>query len=1150
MSETIFVGQAPLKHGTGQVTGSYENLDGQGFYKISNYDMMPPFFMSIVSDSNHWMFISSNGGLSAGRQNSEHALFPYYTDDKITDSADQTGSKSIFLVNRSGKKYLWEPFSSHFQGVYATERNLFKHVTGNQVVFEEINHDLGLTFRYGWKYSESLGFVKESCLTNHSEPCTIEVLDGIQNILPYGVESDTQVKSSNLVDAYKKNELDEETQLGMFMLSAVIVDKPVPSEALKTTTVWHTGISKTRILLCNDQLDTFRKGGDIHQEIDIRARRGAYFVNAAISLNRDAEQSWYLVSEVEQGPSEVVAISAYLKDQGKDKIQDIKKDIENGTNHLLSLIGKADGLQLSADQLTASRHLSNVLFNIMRGGQFEDQYDVELDDYKDFLANANRSIFKAFENKVNTLDQRLTYIELTSFAKEQNDADLTRLTYEYMPLTFSRRHGDPSRPWNRFSIDTVKEDGTKNRSYEGNWRDIFQNWEALAFSFPEYLISMISKFVNASTIDGYNPYRITRNGIDWEKIEPDDPWSFIGYWGDHQIIYLLKLLEASNNHHPGLLKDLLASEEFCYANVPYRIKSYEDIVRNPRDTIDFDDDVDRVTDQRFSDLGSDGKLILGKDGKVLKVNLLEKLLVTLLAKLSNFIPDAGIWLNTQRPEWNDANNALVGNGVSMVTVYYLRRYIAFLSQLLEAQNSEVQVSEEVVELLHSIHTTFSKYEDKLAQGLDDHSRRSFVDELGSAGETYRNKAYAGLSEKKSPLAKEDLTGLLQKSLVYIDQTIRNNKREDNLYHAYNLVTLDDDTLSIDYLYEMLEGQVAVLSAGLLDANEALQVMYALKNSKIYREDQYSYMLYPDRQLPRFLEKNNIPADFAENSILFKALHEDGNVQLINKDVNGQSHFNGTFNNATSVSEAMDLLESNDTFTDLVRNERHSVLSVFEKMFNHYAFTGRSGTFYGYEGLGSIYWHMVSKLVLAVAENFHTARKNGVHWETLGQLMEFYYSTRAGIGLNKSPDLYGAFPTDPYSHTPGNKGAQQPGMTGQVKEDVINRWFELGVLVEEGKIHFESSLLRKNEYLASPATFRYYDIDDHLKCIDITEGALGFTYCQVPIIYQLAGDKKIVVVFNDGSKVEVKGHQLTQELSQEIFRRTGKVQQVIVQGLQD
>jgi len=40
------------------------------------------------------------------------------------------------------------------------------------------------------------------------------------------------------------------------------------------------------------------------------------------------------------------------------------------------------------------------------------------------------------------------------------------------------------------------------------------------------------------------PYRVTKGGFDWETIEPDDPWSYIGYWGDHQIIYLLKVFRV------------------------------------------------------------------------------------------------------------------------------------------------------------------------------------------------------------------------------------------------------------------------------------------------------------------------------------------------------------------------------------------------------------------------------------------------------------------------------------------------------------------------------------------------------------------------------------------------------------------------------
>ena len=70
---------------------------------------------------------------------------------------------------------------------------------------------------------------------------------------------------------------------------------------------------------------------------------------------------------------------------------------------------------------------------------------------------------------------------------------------------------------------SAQEDGREKLSYQGNWRDIFQNWEALGRSFPDFLPGMICKFLNASTADGYNPYRVSRQGIDWEITEPGQP---------------------------------------------------------------------------------------------------------------------------------------------------------------------------------------------------------------------------------------------------------------------------------------------------------------------------------------------------------------------------------------------------------------------------------------------------------------------------------------------------------------------------------------------------------------------------------------------------------------------------------------------------
>ncbi len=194
----------------------------------------------------------------------------------------------------------------------------------------------------------------------------------------------------------------------------------------------------------------------------------------------------------------------------------------------------------------------------------------------------------------------------------------------------------------------------------------------MSLSYPDFTEGMIAKFLSSSTADGHNPYRVLREGFEWEVVEPDEPWSNIGYWGDHQVIYLLRLLETAERHRPGCLTRLLSRPLFAYADVPYRIRPYADLLADPRDTIDFDRDAHAATLARAAERGADGLALLGRDGAMVRANGAEKILLVALAKLANFIPEGGIWMNTQRPEWNDGNNALVGNGVSVVTLCHLQ----------------------------------------------------------------------------------------------------------------------------------------------------------------------------------------------------------------------------------------------------------------------------------------------------------------------------------------------------------------------------------------------------------------------------------------------------------------------------------------------
>jgi hypothetical protein len=1129
------------------------SIDGESYFRISNSDKMRPFFMSIVSDSNHWMFISSNGGLTAGRKNSEFALFPYYSDDKITESAEITGAKSIFQIEKNGERMIWEPFSIRFQDDFRLERNIYKSIYGNSIIFEEENLDLDLTFRYQWCSSNLYGFVKKSHLVNTGkETVKVNVLDGIQNVLPYGVSSALQNASSNLVDAYKRTELVKESGLGIFALSAIIVDKAEPSEALKANIAWSLGMDSPKYLLSSLQLDRFRQFEEIQQETDIKAEKGAYFVNSQITLKSQSQKEWIIVSNVNQNHSDIAEISKAINEDRAlpDKI-DAK--VKLGTEKLIKLVAASDGLQKTSDNLRDTRHFSNTLFNIMRGGIFDDGYTIEKWDLKKYLLTANKSVAELNANILNDLPEKIELQELKNIAKASKDEDFCRLILEYMPLKFSRRHGDPSRPWNKFSINTRSEiDGTKILDYEGNWRDIFQNWEALVHSYPEYIENMILKFLNATTFDGYNPYRVTKDGFDWEIIEPDDPWSYIGYWGDHQIIYLLKFLEFIENHQPGKLEGLFSKDIFVYANVPYRIKAYEDLLKNPKDTIEFDEKSDATIRAKRKKLGADGALLQYADGSIVRSNFIEKILVTTLAKLSNFIPEGGIWMNTQRPEWNDANNALVGNGVSMVTLYYLRRFLKFFEGVFQESNTQkVYLSNELIAFFNAVKTALESNISLLTGPISDQQRKEIMDALGSAGSTYRTAIYhSAFSGEKSPVDLNDIKEFVASALQHLEHSINANKRGDGMYHAYNLMTVEDNnTVSISYLDEMLEGQVAVLSSGYLRPEENLEVLDALKQSELFRKDQYSYILYPNKELKGFMERNNVPAEDVDSSALLKTLVADGNSRIIVKDINNDYHFNGNFKNAGDVKAALNDLQDSK-YSKLVQEESQNVLKIFEKVFNHKAFTGRSGTFYGYEGLGSIYWHMVSKLQLAVLECCLTAIKEDASEVVVGKLLEHYYEINEGIGVHKSPKLYGAFPTDPYSHTPFGKGAQQPGMTGQVKEDILSRFGELGIVVEQGKLFFNPCLLRKEEFFTEKTSFEYIDVLNTTKRIQMEKESLGFTYCQVPIVYQMSTKNEIEMAHSNGDTTTIDGLYLTEDLSYEIFERLGSVEKINVRITKD
>jgi len=1112
-----------------EVKGTFITFEGERFYKIENYDQMDDFFMTITSSSDIWNFCWSQGGITAGRIDCDHAVFPYYTADKVSDFKTVTGPYTSIKAEINGRIFLWEPFAdlnSSAATRFASEdrlfRNIYKNVTGTKIWFEEINKDLNLSFMQGWTSSAKYGLVRTVKITNLGKnQVNLEILDGCKNLMPACCTADFQNVKSNLLDAYKKTDFDAEAQLALFTVSSVVSDKAEPNEGLYANVSWFS--TEDKLVLDTEAPLRFARGLAFEETSCVKGKRPSSFICKKVQLSAghsSASEGWYQLFDTWYDAKKLVNLKTLVKDR-KAFVKDLEEDIAFGIAKMTAFIAQADGIQNTADEMTQAHHQANVMFNIMRGGIFQDSLKISTEDFISFASERNKPVAKEMEklfaSQKEPFPKELSYGELSTVIEKSGNPHFMRLFLEYLPLTFSRRHGDPSRPWNRFSIILQDDYGNPVLNYEGNWRDIFQNWEALAWSYPSYIKNMTAKFLNAMTIDGFNPYHISRKGLNWEIPNPDDPWAQIGYWGDHQVIYLEKLLEFWNKTNHRELSGLLNTQIFSSSNVPYRIKSYSDLIKDPRNSIAFDRALsDRLMKETVL-MGSDAKLVRSKDGTVTHVSLTAKLMQILIAKMANFIPGGGIWLNTQRPEWNDANNALAGWGLSMVTLYYIRRFTNFLIELYsKCDEKKFAMPEQVYTALLELGKLFESSDAEKTAG-DGKTRANFNEKAQLIFEAERNSLYEKGYGKNFEISKDELLSALKAFQNHTDYTITLNKRKDGLYHAYNTLKISGEEMQVDNLQEMLEGQVAVLSSGLLSGKDALELYKNLRNSAMYEPRQNSYMLYPNKELPHFEDKNCVSTKDTKG---LENLIERSKGLYLRQDLLGTWHFNPDFRNEEALEN---IIKAQEDKLKPSKEELKTLMALYEKTFNHQSFTGRSGTFYAYEGLGSIYWHMNAKLLLAVQENALSETAP----DTKKELINAYFEVRKGLGFNKTPDIWGAFPMDPYSHTPWKQGAKQPGMTGQVKEEVLTRWGELGICIEDGIAGFVPTMLLDKEFSK--------------------DGKLDFTWCGVPVEYTKKAASEISVTM-EGTVVTRKGTTLTREESASLFARDGKVEKIVV-GLQ-
>ena len=317
----------------------------------------------------------------------------------------------------------------------------------------------------------------------------------------------------------------------------------------------------------------------------------------------------------------------------------------------------------------------------------------------------------------------------------------------------------------------------------------------------------------------------------------------------------------------------------------------------------------------------------------------------------------------------------------------------------------------------------------------------------------------------------------------------------------------------------------------------------MRESPLYCEKRNSYILYADKQLPHFLDYNQVSLKSAQSIGLLSTMIESNDSRIIEGSPDGCYRFNSELRNRFELKERLDSLKSETSLTALIEADEEALLDLYEATFNHKEFTGRSGSMFAYEGLGSIYWHMVSKLMLAVQE---IALEN-TQDPAYDQLVSAYYDVQNGLGFRKKAADYGAFTADAYSHTPSFAGAQQPGLTGMVKEGVICRFNELGVQFNQGTIAFKPELLKRSELLAHSVSIDCILPNKSVQTVAVPEKGLLFTITQTPIVYKVtdATEPSLEIVRSDGSVDHQEGAILNAEDSESLLSRQTKILSITV-----
>lgn len=723
-------------------------FDKQGRYVIQNYQSRPPFSSFLPGIAGPlgvpvWCYYNNRGQCvcSFGAQDKEHAVMEFSPARQAYRDVARTGFRTFCKTDGAVRELFTKSCDMHIG-------------MGELEITCEQDGLCASAAYFGVPGERTAALARVLTVANTgAEPITLELLDGMPELVPYGVSHENLKEMNNLAQAWMRVE-DGSQGMACFRVRASMEDTAQVSrvEGCNFCLAWDEGGTPLRPLVQPELV--------FGADTSLAAAEG--FARAPLAQLRAAPQQTenrfpccFLPKEAVLGPGEALCVYS-LYGQAEDK------------GRVAALAGRISG----GDWFEEKRRQAAALVEELCAPA---------------ACRTNHPVFDAYCRQT-YLDNALRGGVPTFF---QNGG-------KSVPFyLYSRKHGDPEREYNAFSLG-----GEYYAQGNGNFRDVNQNRRCDVLFAPRLGAENIYTFFDLIKADGYNPLVLTAStytlpegalpGIlarapegrrdeaaqllakpftpgalamaaeDWGMEEGDalsltaaavcaadhEPNADFkeGYWCDHWT-YNLDLIESYLAVYPEGEEELLFGERRCRwyesrAVVRPRVGRYHMTCNGLRQYGALDEEVKAGVDRKWA-LAGDGQAVS---------TLIEKLLLLCAVKTATLdAAGMGVEMEGGKPGWYDALNGLPGLlGSSMAESCELARLLAFTRRALGRRPGQVELYEEIAALIERVAEVLGAEPDAFLRW----------DRLNAAKERYRARTDFGFSGTRRGVGREALAEAL------------------------------------------------------------------------------------------------------------------------------------------------------------------------------------------------------------------------------------------------------------------------------------------------------------------------------------------------------------------------------------------------------